>query len=303
MLYLTVLGCCLVFYTAYGEWLSWLILMGVLWLPVLSLAVSLPAMLCFRAEPAAPEQVEMGTEAEVWLVGQDRLPVPPFKGRLSLHRMTTGEQWRRKGGGDLPTDHCGGIQAQPCRVWVYDYLGLIGIPVWKKQSRIFTVRPKVVTMSAPPELERYLARAWRPKPGGGYSENHELRLYRPGDSLNQVHWKLTAKTGKLILREPMEPLRGRMVLTMNLRGDPEALDRKFGRLLWLGAYLLEHGIQFEVRVLTAEGIQIRFVTDTAALYEWVDKLLCCTCVGEGDIRHREFGASWQYHIGGDADEA
>ena len=40
MLYLTALLSCLVFYWAYQEWLGWVILQGVLWLPVLSLGVS-----------------------------------------------------------------------------------------------------------------------------------------------------------------------------------------------------------------------------------------------------------------------
>ena len=43
----------------------------------------------------------------------------------------------------------------------------------------------------------------KPKHGGGYAEEHELREYRPGDMVNSIHWKLSSKTDKVIVREPL----------------------------------------------------------------------------------------------------
>ena len=301
LLYITALGIGLVFFTAYQEWLSWLLLLVILGLPVLSLVVSLPAMLGFRAEPVVPAAARMGIRVDTRLTGWCRLPVPPFQGRLRICRSITGQQWQIKSGGALPTDHCGGLTVEPEKVWVYDYLGLIGIPVRNKETKTVIVRPVPVAIPQLPDLDRFLARSWRPKFGGGYAENHELRLYRPGDSLNQVHWKLSAKTGKLILREPMQPERGLVLVTMNLRGTPEELDRKFGRLLWLGNYLLEKEAAFEIRVLTGQGILCYGVETQQTLMKAVDELLCAA-PAEGDLRERNFRASWQYHIGGEPDE-
>lgn len=301
LLYITALGIGLVFFTAYQEWLSWLLLLVILGLPVLSLVVSLPAMLDFRAEPVVPAAARMGIRVDTRLTGWCRLPVPPFQGRLRICRSITGQQWQIKSGAALPTDHCGGLTAAPEKVWVYDYLGLIGIPVRNKETKTVIVRPVPVAIPQLPDLDRFLARSWRPKFGGGYAENHELRLYRPGDSLNQVHWKLSAKTGKLILREPMQPERGLVLVTMNLRGTPEELDRKFGRLLWLGNHLLEKEAAFEIRVLTGQGILCYGVETQQTLMKAVDELLCAA-PAEGDLRERNFRASWQYHIGGEPDE-
>ena len=301
LLYITALGIGLVFFTAYQEWLSWLLLLVILGLPVLSLVVSLPAMLDFRAEPVVPAAARMGIRVDTRLTGWCRLPVPPFQGRLRICRSITGQQWQIKSGAPLPTDHCGGLTVEPEKVWVYDYLGLIGIPVRNKETKTVIVRPVPVAIPQLPDLDRFLARSWRPKFGGGYAENHELRLYRPGDSLNQVHWKLSAKTGKLILREPMQPERGLVLVTMNLRGTPEELDRKFGRLLWLGNHLLEKEAAFEIRVLTGQGILCYGVETQQTLMKAVDELLCAA-PAEGDLRERNFRASWQYHIGGEPDE-
>ena len=232
--YLAALFGCWVFYIAYGEWFSWLALVIVGGLPWLSLMISIPAMLSFRLSPDGADAVPMGTEAETWLLGSSAFPLPPFKGNIRLRSCITGQTQRYRAGSGLPTQHCGGIVVTVARARVCDYLGLFAFPVGKVTPKTILVRPKPLPIPAIPDLDRYIARAWKPKPGG-FAENHELRLYRPGDSLNQVHWKLTAKTGKWMIRQPMEPQRGLVMLTMTLRGAPEALDRKFGRLLWLGS--------------------------------------------------------------------
>ena len=101
----------------------------------------------------------------------------------------------------------------------------------------------------------------------------------------------------------MEPVRGRMLLTMTLRGTPEALDRKFGRLLWLGGYLLDQEVGFEIRALTGDGLLTFPVAGEEALWKAVDTLLCSAPTAEGDLRQQVTNAAWQYHVGGDAHEA
>lgn len=75
--------------------------------------------------------------------------------------------------------------------------------------------------------------SYHAKPGGGYAEVHELRGYRPGDSLREVHWKLTAKVDHPIVREPQTPNRGPVILTLDLPGDPGALDSCLDQTCWL----------------------------------------------------------------------
>lgn len=300
--YLLTLGVCVVFYWAYREWFSWLLLLAVLWFPWMSLAVSLPAMVKLRMAPMAPRKVPQGCAESINLAGYCALPQPPVRGKLRITRLNTGETWTVRPGGALPTDHCGGLRITPVKTKIYDYLGLYRVRVRKNESVTTLVMPSPVKMQTPPDLDRFLARRWRPKFGGGYSENHELRLYRPGDSLNQVHWKLSAKTGKLILREPMEPERGLMLLTMDLRGTPAELDEKYGRLLWLGHYLLEKDLRYEIRALTGEGVRSWAVAGEQDLEQAVEALLQATPAAEGSARDRDYAASWQFHIGGDGHE-
>ena len=303
LLYLLTLTGLAVFYGAYGEWTGWVLLLTALLVPWFSLVFSFPAMGSLRLICGVPSRLEQGQREAAVLLRECALPHPPTRGRILVTKPLTGEKWVLLPGEALPADHCGTLIAAPYRGKVFDYLGLFGKKVRKAVPAAAAVFPKAVEMPVPPDLTRYLSCRWRPKFGGGFAENHELREYRPGDSLNQVHWKLSAKTGQLILREPMEPERGLVLLTMDIRGTASVLDEKFGKLLWLGRYLLEQGVRFEIRAMTGTGLESCPVANESELDSAMALLLGCPPAEGGSVREMEFGASWQYHIGGGADEA
>lgn len=291
------------YFLASGAWLSWIILVVMVGLPWLSLLLSLPALLTFQVSPAGPRLVEMGEDAELWLVGSSRWPMPPFQGRIRVHELLTGDHWRYDNDTGLDTQHCGGYLATVERGKVCDYLGLFAFRIRHSEEIRVIVRPRPLPVGALSDPQRTEINRWVPKAGGGYSENHEHRPYRPGDSLNQLHWKLSAKVGELIVREPMEPIQGNVLLTMRLQGTPEVLDRKFGRLLWVGQYLLERELDFDIRALTGQGVANHHVESTQELLKAVDALLCTEPAPEDEEWNEIGDAFWQYHIGGDADEA
>lgn len=301
--YFTLLLLCLTCYFASGEWLSWIVLLSVAVLPWISLILSLPAMLSFRLSATGVDAVTVGEQTEAWLLGSCNYPMPPFRGRIRVTELLTREHMRYDTQMGLPTDHCGGLTVAAEKGFVCDYLGIFAFPVRCDLPKRVLVQPRPEAPVPPAQLSQFNAVRWRPKPGGGFSENHELRLYRPGDNLNQVHWKLSAKTGSLIVRQAMEQCQGLVLLTMTLGGTPEQLDRKLGRLLYLGSELIGRSIRFEVRALTGEGILTFSVGDERELHRCVDSLLCSPVAVDGSIRDLSYTASWQYHIGGDADEA
>lgn len=292
----------LIFYGAYQEWFSWILLLTVLLFPWLSLILSLGAILRVKLEPSAAAKIPAGSNERIQIKACCKDPQPPIKSKIRITKPITGESWVLKPGDKLPTDHCGGLLAQLHKPIICDYMGLFRFRIRKTSYQSFLVLPEPVTMDVPPDLTQYLARAWRPKPGGGYAENHEIRQYHPGDNLNQIHWKLSAKVGDLMLREPMEPEKGLMLLTMDLSGTPEELDIKFGHLLWLSNWLLENLIPFEIRVLTGNGIESWAVCDEWSLQKCIEALLCAPFAPEGSIQDRNFTAAWQHHIGGEPDE-
>ncbi|MBQ8621786.1 MAG: DUF58 domain-containing protein [Oscillospiraceae bacterium] len=303
IVYLLSLIGCTVFYCCYREWLGWIVFLAAWASLPLSLVLTIPNMTGLKLRLDCPFMVPLGKPGKVRLKVANALPAPPIGGGFRVTRVTTGETWKLKDGADLPTDHCGQLKVEPVKLRLYDYLGVLRLPAKVPRTAMVLVRPTPVPVDNPPGLHRYLATAWKPKPGGGFAENHELRLYRPGDSLSQIHWKLSAKTGKLVLREPMEPIRGKALLTMDIAGGPDALDIKFGQLLWMSRRLLIRGIPHEIRCLTGNGIQHFGVSDEDQLLHAIDALLGMPCADGGTIAGKDTAAVWQYHVGGDSYES
>jgi hypothetical protein len=303
ILYLLTWIGCMVFFWAYQQWFAWFALIAVIALPLFSLLISLPTMITAKLELCLPDRLTVGTPCVPAIRCSSVLPTPPWKCAMVLERAPMDERMKLKLHTPLPTDHCAMLTCRVKKAKIYDYLGLFSLPMRLPDAQSVTVWPNTVPMKQIPGLERYLSRAWRPKRGGGFAENHELRLYRPGDSVQQIHWKLSAKTGKLILREPMEPEQGRVLLQLDLMGTEEELDRKLGRLLWLGTQLLDLKISYEIECLTANGRESWSISSPETLEDAIKAILSRKCTSEGSIRDRAKAAAWQYYIGGGIDEA
>ena len=296
-LYLAVVLGCLVLIIFYQGWLASMLLLAVLGTPVLSLLVSLPAMLTARVVADLGGTVQMGDEVTAKVTAVCRFPMPEYGCRIGVKRALTGESWVLKPGQKLPTEHCGALVCSLKKCYIYDYLNLFRIKAHISEKATILVQPVPVKVAQPSHLERRIACGFQPKAGGGFAEHHEMRLYRPGDGLNQVHWKLTAKTGKLMVREAMEPIKRQLVLGLEINGDGEQLDRKMGRLLWLGEYLLGRQLHFEVHALTKDGLICIPVRSEQELALCMAQLLCAEPTEEMTPDR-----AWSYHIGGGADE-
>lgn len=285
---------CGVWYLTGGGRMAWLTLLWAGLLPWLSLAVSLGAMRSFRLSSAGPETLEMGQTASLLLMGSCCHPMPPFRGRIRLRACLTGKTHSYTGPRSLCTDHCGAVVITVEKARVCDYLGLFALPVKSVEPRILTIRPRPVPVETLPEP---VAAGWQER-NGALSEYHELRSFRAGDTLGSVHWKLSARQGSLLVRAPMEPRENTGLVTLELRGDPETLDRVLGRLLWVGRWLLDREAAFALRALTGEGTLCFFVSDRDALLKALDRLLRSAPAAEDAVPEDGPRAGWHYHIGG-----
>lgn len=300
--YIAVWLICLIFYFAHRQWMAWIVLLSASLLPLLSLAVSLPAMLLARFQLSMPNAVTAGTITPVDISLHCPLPAPEWKVRVEARHILTGDFWLLKAGKDCPTENCGGLYLHFSRGRVYDYMGLFALPRKVPADFRLIVRPQQCKPLDLPHPERNIVTYWRPKAGGGFSENHDLRLYRPGDSLRQIHWKLSGKTGKLIYREPMELVSNDLLLRLTHGGTPQQLNRKLGKLLWLGLYLQRRGLAYDVLADTVEGPKRWHVNSRRELMDVLDSLLCTPPLQQDQLTAPTVGSFWQYYIGGDAHE-
>jgi uncharacterized protein (DUF58 family) len=283
--YLAGLAGVLAFHSYYTGWFSWYLLLLTLCLPAFSLLCSLPAMRKVRLEAEMPDSCVRGEPANVrfFCAGRSRLPIPLFSFQFEAADQMTGEIARRHllladGLNDslaLPTEHCGAFACTLQKGRVYDYLCLFSLRLRVPALPELLVLPKAAPPDPLPNLSQFQSRSYKPKRGGGFSEIHDMREYRPGDSMRDIHWKLSAKTDKLIVREPQEPDRGQVLLTLDLAGAKDSLDETLDTLLWLSRWLLEHEVSHSVCWLDPTDFEPSgvFVTKEDELKELIKQLL------------------------------
>ena len=119
------------------------------------------------------------------------------------------------------------------------------------------VFPRVVpvgTLLADLEDGEGESQAGRPGPG---TEFHGLRDYREGDGARSIHWKRSARTGRLVVREVEREASRRLRLVLNPRVDAadhaDALLPAFDRCVDLTASLAVHFVDRGVMVTVEAG--------------------------------------------------
>ena len=81
------------------------------------------------------------------------------------------------------------------------------------------------------------------RPGQDVSEIFALREYVPGDEIRKIHWKLSGKTDRTMVRDFSLPLNYSVFLLLELtRGSEELVDVQVEIFLALSRTLLENGI-------------------------------------------------------------
>ena len=311
LLYTAGLAGTVVFHAFYFGWYSWFLLVLVLSLPLFSLVVSVLAMVRVRLQIEVPKCClrEDAAYATLRAVG-GFLPLPRCRFRLVVQAVMTGQETILKqqvpGQGcwyvPLDTAHCGVLQCRLIKGRVYDYLGLFAFPMRMPPAVELMVEPAARQPEKLPNLNHFLVRRRRPKPGGGFSEEHEMRDYRPGDSMRDIHWKLSVKTDRTIVREAQEPIRGLTLLTFDLCGTPAEVDSTLEQLLWLSRWLLEHEAVHQIVWVDPESRETAQVTieETADLEALLPRLLHTRLREDTpSVAGRKFGsASWRCHING-----
>ena len=248
LLYLLLLGCVWLFRMAYIGWFGPYLLACMIWIPLVLVLLSLPSMLRLRMTLEAPPTVTRNAEGHLTLYfgNPSLLPLRRVSVWLEVENRFTGEVTKNRfqylglsssiGELPLPTGFCGQLQCRLAKVECRDLLGLFAIRRKCPSPVICTVLPESKGPAVPPDLEAALNTAvqLKPKYGGGYSEEHDLREYRPGDTVNSIHWKLSSKTDEVIVREPLISANQDVFVVLGRIGKE---DRGLEVLSWLSLEL------------------------------------------------------------------
>jgi len=267
------------FSVLYSYWFSWYLLVLILLLVPFDLIISLPGMLSRQITISAPRVLDKGANASVVV--------------STLH--TTGfptrciKAWIRVSGDDfsirrrfilraergskyeiaIDTSRSGVTVFEARRIWTVSLIGLFSLPV------AVNCRASVLVMPLPEKPPNTVALPrgviLRPKPGGGFSEDYDLRLYRKGDPIRSVHWKVSAKFDSLIIREPLvPPAHSRLIHAVRWSKAKER-DLVLGRLRWVSNYLLKWELPFYVRL--GDDGPVAEIDNSAQLADYLYRVL------------------------------
>lgn len=174
-------------------------------------------------------QKNQETELKVLLKNQSLIPVTRCDLILQIQNLLNGEAGRETiRGGILPKktrtfllsakdEHCGMIQSRIVSAKICDPLGLFSRRLSVDSADCFClVMPNLYhTSIRTEEMEHYDMESFRyaeAKVGTDSSETVGIREYAEGDSVRAIHWKLSAKTGDIMIKEYGYPVDSRMVL-------------------------------------------------------------------------------------------
>ena len=160
------------------------------------------------AEKQKPVSLTLSLRRPRWL------PAGAVRFRIETENTVTGERQCFSLSGTparatLESRYCGCIRLRVTRVTVREAFGLLPVVLRGAVQRQLCILPETFPVQLEPVLSLTQQDCSEYDPnrrGTDRTETLQIRDYVPGDSLRQIHWKLSGKAGRLIVRDPARPV-------------------------------------------------------------------------------------------------
>ena len=162
-----------------------------------------------------------------------------IRGKLCCRNIHTGEEQgllletglfrREERNFEFCPKHCGKLEISMENAEILDPFGLFSFQISENAREetmilpeLFPVELSVGNLAADnPDSEEYSPF----KPGNDPGETYAIREYAPGDGLRRIHWKLTEKMDKTMVRDFGLPVVSDLLVLLDFGGsDPEHID-------------------------------------------------------------------------------
>ena len=221
ILYLWLLAMAAAYYVIDTRYLSWLLLTLLLLLVPLEVLLSLPGLFTLRLRLMADQEtLRQGGVLTARVEISSRFPVHGVRLRLHCQNLLTGEEADKKG--------CFPSRGVPCAELpcLWEHCGTVRCRVTPFQGDVALLLPGAAQAGASVAA------------GKGGEERSAVREFQDGDQLRDVHWKLSSKLQKLMVREAEQSPQPSVVLAFCLSGEPEQADQTLARVTGLSQELL-----------------------------------------------------------------
>jgi uncharacterized protein (DUF58 family) len=152
------------------------------------------------------------------LMLEDQLPAAAG-GRARFVLDALGSRETRRVSYQVPELPRGRYRAGPLRVQLTDPFRLVEVMRSFEATTGFVVTPIVDPISGaePPRSYDIGENAGSHSVGAHGADDASTREYRTGDDLRKIHWRLTARTGALMVRQEERPWQGQVTLLLDTR--------------------------------------------------------------------------------------
>ncbi len=263
IIYALLVAAIIVFYIFYYGWYSEFVLLLLLCLPVLSFLFGAVSAKSFKMEINAPKTAKKGDKISVKVKTTCGWFFSIYKIKLKTTLLPYGEENNEKRESDfsgetvfdVDTSFAGLTTVDFSGTAVYDFLGLFKFKIKGQTVKEILILPEKTVPDVIPDFR--ILNAVSKKAVRGPADEYDIRDYRAGDGLNQIHWKISAKTDKIMVKEGLEPQKRKNIISLDLNGTKAETESVFGQLVWIADELFESGNDFELHLANkgkSEGI-------------------------------------------------
>ena len=217
-----------------------------------------------RTRPLLPSRMEM--------------PVGPGRAVFVVPTLTPGAVHER--GFVLPTQRRGIVTVGPVLAVQRDPVGLLQRERSLTEAQNIHIHPRTLRLNTVLHgVLRDIEGAVTQDLSSSDVAFHALRDYVPGDDRRNVHWRTTARTGRLMVRQFEETRRSSLLVLLSTRQDDYAGEEDFETAVSIACSLTMDAIQ--------DGREVRFVTQigslpTSSSLRMLDTS-CLLSTGEDDV--------------------
>ena len=247
-------------------WLSWYILIALLTIPVFALIVTIAASLTVKFSVVNPAVTVKGKPAFI------KLSIEGIASAFSFYKVkmiTTdhmaGTQEKKvivicdNGVTKIPleTNHCGAYSYKLSKLKVYDLLGFFHFDQNINKDIELLVKPSPEMPGYMPDMYGFKAKNLR-KSSKPNSEIYDIRDYQLGDPVKTIHWKMSAKKDKYLVKEPLEEYGGYSRVILKMTDDRDELDLHLGQILFTSKFFIDHEVAHIIRVIPPDSREVAF---------------------------------------------
>ncbi len=278
-LYLVLLLGIYTFYLFYEMWFAWYCLILVIILPIFSGILSLVFLYTLKIKPEitrvalineeayfdlAPKKKSLAGILNIFVVCKIKDYMAGSEKQVKLSAPLNSEHHYV-----IDTTHCGVYEFTVAKVYIYDFLGIFRFLRKVDFSSKIMVKPIPVMPERMPDAAGFKAKYLR-KSSSSDSGIYDIKEYTEGDSVKNIHWKISAKKGKVFVKEPQEEYNAHSRLYLELNEDRALMDRWLGEVVFTSKYFLSKDIQHTIRVIPPYNKEISFCIEST---HDIDKML------------------------------